>query len=153
MIIISQKIKDFLDTQNLGYVATVSPEQKPNVSPKGTIMYWDSRTLIFADICSPDTIRNIQNNPNVEINVIDPILRKGYLFAGLAKLLDNSTLTTKEIIKTYAKRGLTSSIRAVVMVDVLNVTEVLSPLYHMGVTEQEIKSKSKKRFNDMYWKS
>ena len=33
---ITQEIKDFLDLQKLGYVATVSSDGKPNLSPKGT---------------------------------------------------------------------------------------------------------------------
>lgn len=148
MAMITSEIRDFLDLQNLGYVATVSPDQKPNVSPKGTIVCWDSKTLAFADICSPDTVRNLQGNPHVEINVIDPILRKGYLFQGRARILDDDT-AKEEAVRMYRKRGVTSPIRAIVMVDVLHATEVLSPLYHMGVSEQEIKSRWIKRFNDM----
>ena len=77
---LSQEIKDFLDVQKLGYVATVSSDGKPNISPKGTIIVWTSEVLAFADIRSPDTIKNLQNNPHVEINVIDPILRKGSIY-------------------------------------------------------------------------
>ncbi len=88
---ISQEIKDFLDLQKLGYVATVSSDGKPNISPKGTIIAWTSKILAFADIRSPDTMKNLQNNSFVEINVIDPLLRKGYLFKGQALIIkDNS---------------------------------------------------------------
>jgi len=82
---ITSEIKNFLDVQKLGYVATVSPNGKPNISPKGTIIAWSSDLLAFADIRSPDTMANLQNNPFVEINVIDPLSRKGYLFQELLK--------------------------------------------------------------------
>ncbi|MEE8383816.1 MAG: pyridoxamine 5'-phosphate oxidase family protein [Nitrosopumilus sp.] len=127
---LSQEIKDFLDVQKLGYVATVSSDGKPNISPKGTIIAWTSEVLAFADIRSPDTIKNLQNNPHVEINVIDPILRKGYLFQGRARIIkDNSQF--EEILTHYRKKGIKSPINSIVLVDVSKVSEVTSPLYDM----------------------
>ena len=37
----------------------------------------------------------------------------------------------------------------IVLVDVSNVSEVTSPLYDMGISEQEIKSKWKKHFESL----
>ena len=37
---------------------------------------------MFADIASPQTIRNLLVNPHVEINVVDPIVCKGWRFRG-----------------------------------------------------------------------
>ena len=59
---ITPEINDFLDLHKLGYVATVSSDSKPNISPKGTIIGWTSKLLAFADIRSPDTVINLQNN-------------------------------------------------------------------------------------------
>jgi len=145
---ISQEIKDFLDLQKLGYVATVSSDGKPNISPKGTIIAWTSKVLAFADIRSPDTIKNLQNNPHVEINVIDPLLRKGYLFQGQARIIKNNS-QFEEILTHYRKKGIKSPINSIVLVDVSKITEVTSPLYDMGISEQEIKSKWKKYFESL----
>ena len=83
MSIITQEIKDFLEQQKLGFVATVSLDGTPNISPKGTIIGWTSELLAFANIRSPDTVNNLKNKPDVEINVIDPLIsRRGYLFTG-----------------------------------------------------------------------
>ncbi len=145
---ITQEIKDFLNLQKLGYVATVSSDGKPNISPKGTIIAWTSEVLAFADIRSPDTIKNLQNNPHVEINVIDPLLRKGYLFRGQARIIkDNSQYD--EILNHYREKGIKSPINSIVLVDVSKVSEVTSPLYDMGISEQEIKSKWKKYFESL----
>jgi hypothetical protein len=145
---ITQKIKDFLNLHKLGYVATVSSDGKPNISPKGTIIAWTSSVLAFVDIRSPDTMNNLQNNSNVEINVIDPILRKGYLFQGTARILTNDELF-EEISTFYITTGMKSSINSIVLVDVSNVSEVTSPLYDIGISEQEIKSKWKKYFESL----
>ena len=145
---ITSEIKNFLDTQKLGYVATVSPNGKPNISPKGTIIAWSSNLLAFADIRSPDTMANLQNNPFVEINVIDPLSRKGYLFSGTAKIIKNTSLYD-EIRTHYQNNGIKSPINSIVMVSVSSISAVTSPLYDLGKTQDEIKLKWKKYFNDL----
>ena len=70
--------------QRLGFVATVTPDGRPNLSPKGTTGLWDDERLFFADIASPGTVANLRANPHVEVNVVDSILRKGFRFKGTA---------------------------------------------------------------------
>ncbi len=142
---ISDEIKHFLERQKLGVVATISPDNTPNVSPKGTILAWDDEHLIFADIKSPQTISNLENNPSVEINVVNPILRKGYRFKGKGMILKDNEEFSK-ILKFYKEKGIKSKINAVVMVKVDTLSEVTSPLYDLGFLEEEIKEKWKKHY-------
>ena len=132
----------------LSYVATISHDGKPNLSPKGTLIGWTSNTLAFADIRSPDTMNNLQSNPNVEINAIDPFSRKGYLFRGRARILEKGPLYD-EILDYYRSHNVKSPINSIVLVEVSEVTRVTSPLYDMGASEQEIKSKWKKHFENV----
>jgi len=148
MSVITSEIKNFLNLQKLGYVATVSSDGKPNVSPKGTIIAWSSTILAFADIRSPDTMLNLQNNPFVEINVIDPLSRKGYLFSGTAKIIKDTPLYD-DILSYYRNNGIQSPINSIVIIDVSSVSIVTSPLYDLGKTEDEIKSKWKRYFTDL----
>ena len=148
MPMITSEIKNFLNLQKLGYVATVSSDGKPNISPKGTIIGWTDDTLAFADIRSPDTMNNLHDNPDVEINVIDPLLRKGYLFQGTAKIIEDGDLY-HEILDYYLTNGIKSHINSIVLVNVSAVSEVISPLYDLGITQQEIKSKWKKHFTTL----
>ena len=145
---ITKEIKNFLNLQKLGYVATVSSDGKPNISPKGTIIGWSSEILVFADIRSPDTLKNLIDNPNVEINVIDPLLRKGYLFQGTARILQDGTLY-QEILNHYRQNGIKSPINSIILVDVSCVSDVISPLYDLGISEDEIKSKWQKHFSTL----
>ena len=117
MAVITSEIKTFLNSQKLGYVATVSSDGKPNISPKGTIIAWSDNLLAFANIRSPDTVMNLQHNPFVEINVIDPLSRKGYLFTGTAKIIKNTPLYV-EILNHYRTNGIKSPINSIVIVDI-----------------------------------
>ena len=148
MSVISSEIKNFLNSQKLGYVATVSPDGKPNISPKGTIISWTSDLLAFANIRSPDTMSNLKINSAMEINVIDPLSRKGYLFIGTGKIIKDSPLFD-EIVTYYRNSGIQSPINSVVLVTVSSVSEVTSPLYDLGKSESEIKLRWKKYFNDL----
>ena len=148
MSVISSEIKSFLNSQKLGYVATVSPDGKPNISPKGTIISWNSDLLVFANIRSPDTMSNLKTNSSMEINVIDPLSRKGYLFIGTGEIIKDSPLFD-EILTYYKNSGIQSPINSVVLVTVSSVSEVTSPLYDLGKSESEIKLRWKKYFNDL----
>ena len=144
---ISKSVKNFLNTQKLGYVATVSEDGTPNLSPKGTIIAWDENTLAFADIRSPNTIKNLEKNPNLEINVVNPLLRKGFRFKGKGTIISDGQ-TYDAILSHYRENGIKSRIGAIVLVETSEILEVTSPLYDLGISEEEIKEKWKKNLLD-----
>ena len=128
--------------QRLGYIATVCADNTPNLSPKGTTAVWDDDHLIFADISSPGTIENLRRNPAIEINVVDPIVRKGYRFKGRAAVLDRGPRFS-EIIDFYRhihklRPGLADRVRHVVLVRVERVLPLVSPIYDLGETEEHV---------------
>ena len=75
-----------LEAARLCFVATVTPEGRPNLSPKGTIRVWDDSHLYFLDIASPGTRANLAHAPWMEVNVVDQLSRRGYRFSGTATL-------------------------------------------------------------------
>src|SRR5712691_162494 len=85
-------MKRIVAEQRLAFVATVCADGTPNLSPKGTIAVWDDSHLVFADICSPNTVANLERLPAIEINVVDHTIRKGYRFKGRASVLANGAL-------------------------------------------------------------
>ena len=52
---LTDEMKQLVERQRLGFVATVCPNGMPNLSPKGTVCVLDDDHLIFADIRSPAT--------------------------------------------------------------------------------------------------
>jgi predicted pyridoxine 5'-phosphate oxidase superfamily flavin-nucleotide-binding protein len=134
-------MKRVVEEQRLGFVATVRPDGTPNLSPKGTTAVWDDDHLVFANIRSPGTLANLRQNANVEVNVVDPFLRKGYRFRGVASVLESGALYDKAIA-FYRERGSTvSAIREIVMVRVHNVQPIDSPAYDLGLTEDEVRGR------------
>jgi hypothetical protein len=137
MAILTDDMRRVLDEQRLGFIATVTPDGKPNLSPKGTTTVWDDEHLVFADICSPNTILNLGANPAMEINVVDPVLRKGYRFKGVATVLSEGPLFER-ITQFYRERGTTNSFSRAVLMKVEHAAALVSPAYDLGRTEEEV---------------
>jgi uncharacterized protein len=122
--------------QSLGFVATVCPDGTPNLSPKGTTVVWDDEHLAFLHIHSPNTVANLQANPAIEVNVVDPIVRKGYRFKGTAVVLTDGDVHAGVLDFFARERGTDiTRVLAVVLVHVDVAAPVVSPAYDSGVTE------------------
>ena len=106
---------------------------------------WDDDHLVFANIRSPGTLANLPQNANVEVNVVDPFLRKGYRFKGVASVLESGALYV-EAIAFYRERGSQSAIREVVMVRVQRAQPIDSPAYDLGLTEDEVRDRWERHF-------
>ena len=126
---LTDDMRRVVEEQKLGFVATVCPDGTPNLSPKGTTAVLDDEHLIFADICSPGTIANLRGNPAVEINVVDPLLRKGYRFKGMARILSEGP-RFEALLDFYRARGSTSAKRHIVVVKVGHAAPLISPAYN-----------------------
>src|SRR5215471_4391910 len=81
-------MKRIIEEQRLGFVATAAPDGTPNVSPKGTFVVLDDRTIAFGEIRSPGTMRNLKANLRIEVNFVDAFVRKRYRIAGIATVVE-----------------------------------------------------------------
>ncbi len=75
-----------------GWVATASRAGTPNVSIKGSLRLLDDEHLVFADLFSLKTRKNLSENPKVAIMVYDGEQRRGYAFKGSAEQLASGPL-------------------------------------------------------------
>lgn len=140
MGILTSAMRRMVEEQRLGFAATVCPDGTPNLSPKGTTSVWDDDHLIFADIHSPRTVANLRHNPAIEINVVDPLVRKGYRFKGTGEVLEEGPRFA-EALAFFRRRGVESDIHAVVLVRVTRALPLVSPAYDGGATEDEIRAR------------
>jgi len=152
--ILTEDMKRVVREQRLGFVATVCSDGSPNLSPKGTTTIWDDDHLVFADISSPRTVENLRINPVAEINVVDPVVRKGYRFKGRAEVITDGPRFT-EIVRFYSAgdagvdTGLADAekrIRSVVVLRVERAIPLISPAYDLGLSEEDVR-----RTWEVYW--
>jgi predicted pyridoxine 5'-phosphate oxidase superfamily flavin-nucleotide-binding protein len=136
--ILTEDMRRVVSEQRLGFWATVGTDGTPNLSPKGTTDVWDGDHLWFAEICSPQTVENIRAGSVVEVNVVDPFLRKGYRFKGPAVVHGPGTPVHAEGLERMRAAGsaLVHRVRAVVVLEVEATAPVVSPAYDDGTLSE-----------------
>ena len=135
--------------QRLGFHATVCADGTPNLSPKGTTTVYDDDHLLFADIRSPQTIENLTRNPAIEVNVVDPFLRKGYRFKGTASVHRDGEVYERalELLRERDYAAYEDRVRAVVLIRVERAEPVTSPVYDLpGTEEEEVRASYETRY-------
>lgn len=140
MTSLTEEMKRLVREQRLGFVATVSRDGAPYVSPKGSLTVLDDRNLVFADIESPHTVENLETNPRAEINVVDPFTRRGFRFRGKGTVLRTGTNYWK-VLEMYRDEGADiRRIRTIVIVEVEKIAPLVSPIYATGIEEEEVRA-------------
>ena len=142
---ITSDMRALVQSAHLCFAATVTPEGRPNLSPKGTIRVWDNDHIFFLDIFSPGTRANLQNNPYIEVNVVDQLSRRGYRFFGRAELHRDDGVYREATKRIYGEEGAKYPVEAVVLIEVERAEAVVSPGYLHLKTEEEMRANWRER--------
>ena len=129
-----------IEVAHLCFAATVTPDGRPNVSPKGPIRVWDDVHLFFLDLASPGTRTNLVHTPWLELNVVDQLSRRGYRFAGKAELhFPGSPVFAEGMRQVYGDTPPATPATAVVLLAVERAAPLLSPAYWRGSDETALR--------------
>lgn len=146
MAILTEDMCAVIEAAHLAFVATVTPDGMPNLSPKGTLRWWDDSRLFFLDIASPRTRANIERNPHVEINVVDQLSRRGYRFFGVATLHgEGSDVYVEAMRRVFPDGVITYPVARVVLVSVERAEAFYSPAYARIASEAEMRDSWRER--------
>ncbi len=85
------RVQEFMQGK-IGWVATASRDGLPNVSIKGSLRILDDEHLLFADLFSLKTRKNLEENPQVAVMVYDAESRTGYEMKGTVELISQGAL-------------------------------------------------------------
>lgn len=127
---LNSDMRAVIEAAHLCFAATVTPEGRPNLSPKGTIRVWDDTHLFFLDIASPGTRANLAHSPWMELNVVEQLSRRGYRFSGQAALhWEGSAVYDEATHRVYGEMPPTTAVAAVVLLAIERAAPLLSPAY------------------------
>lgn len=144
--------QDLIAKFPLGFVATVTPNGTPAVSPKGTFLVLDTSTIAFGHIRSPGTLRNLEQNPAVEVNFADPFLRKALRVRGVATIHDQDTPRFAELHPRWRETwgDLACRVKAIAQIHIAEAQTITTPPYDDGVTEDEMLALYKAKYAEIY---
>ena len=143
-----------VEEQRLGFAATICDDGTANLSPKGTVTVLDDDHLMFADLASPQTVKNLRTNPSIEINVVDPVVRKGFRFKGRGIVVDPGE-RFDELIERFtsglrAVRDARTRIRRIVVIEVERALPLVSPAYDERISEAEVSARWEGYFEELW---
>ena len=146
---LTDEMKEMVERLRLCYVATVTPDGKPNsISQRIAESTGRCETVVFGDIASPGTMRNLRSNPFIEINLVDPFLRRGFRFKGRAEVDESGPEFDFVAEALWSREGRRYPVNAVVKVTIEQALPPLSPVYMFNdmVSEEEVRAIWLKRY-------
>ena len=143
-------MKKLVAEQKLGFVATVCEDGSPNLSPKGTCLVLDDDHIIFGEIRSPNTRRNLEHRPAMEINFVDQLSRKGFRAKGTATYIARGSAEFDALFGGFAQWGeLSNKINGIVKLKVERALPLSTPAYDLGATEDGLRAHWKNYFSGL----
>lgn len=146
---LTTEIKENINKSVLCWLATVSTENIPNVSPKEIFNYYGTDKIIVANIASPQTVRNIKQNPNVCISFIDILVQKGFQIKGKAKIKQKADSEFLEMEKILTEMtGGNFPFLTITEIKVEQIKPIIAPKYilYPETTESEQIESAKKTY-------
>lgn len=140
---LDQDMKQMVAGTMLCFAATTNEDGSPNLSPKSSLRVHDEKHLMFANMASPGTVRNLRRDPRIELNCVDIFSRRGYRFVGRASVhSDDDPLYVMLKADIAAEHGDAIPVFDAVLIEVLEVHPVISPAYTFidGVTEDALRN-------------
>lgn len=127
---LNKEIKEYINRSVLCWLATASSKNIPNVSPKEIFMAYDDDSIIIANIASPQSLKNIQENDNACLSFIDVFVQKGFQLKGNAKIItekDSDYRTMKNQLEKITKGKFPFS--SIIQVYTKEIKKIIAPSY------------------------
>ena len=145
---LTDEMQTLIRRYSAGAVATVNAVGTPAVSPKGTFVVLDDRTLAFGHIRSPGTIANLRRNPAIEVCFIDVVTRRAVRVTGTAEIVRPRDADAALDDAFEASWGpYRPHMGAYVNITVTAAELILSPAYDLGLTEDELRQTNLEKLN------
>lgn len=142
---------ELIETWRLGFVATVSADGRPNVSPKGTFVVLDEETIAFGEMRSPNTVANLAHQAEVEVNFVDQLSRAGVRVRGQARIVGRGAefdALSPQFLTNWGQDFL-DMFNAIIVIPCTEVKPLRSPLYETGCVESDVRAQWKSKIAGM----
>lgn len=136
---LTKEMVGIIQTHTVGCLATLRPDGVPAVSPKGTFLVLDERTIAFANIRSQRSVDNLRSCADVEVAFVDVFHRRGCRIRGFGTYVPNDQ--TEPSLQARFERNwpnLHPLMRGIAVISVTAAEIVTSPSYDVGAVPREL---------------
>ncbi|EDP72251.1 predicted flavin-nucleotide-binding protein [Flavobacteriales bacterium ALC-1] len=144
---LTEPVIQSIENSVLCWLATVSVDNIPNVSPKEIFAAYGEEKIIVANIASPQSVKNIKNNADACISFIDILVQKGYQIKGKGRIIDKAQteFSGMEHILEKMTEG-KFPFASIIEIRVTSIKSIIAPkyiLYPETTEEDQIESAKK----------
>ena len=121
-----------IDNSVLCWLSTASLNGEPNVSPKEVFTTRGKETLLIANIASPQSARNIAENPKVCVAFVDVLVQKGFQVFGEAQIIKKSAAEFAELGRPL--REITQErypFGSIIKINAMKIKPIIAPSYRL----------------------
>ena len=137
---LTRTIRESIDASVLCWLATAATDGTPNVSPKEIFTHHEDRFLLIANIASPQSIKNVQENPTICVSFIDVFVQKGYQLKGRASIVSKKEKGFASLAKPLKKMaGDLFPFTQIIQLEIDAVKPIIAPRYllYQDTTEKQ----------------
>jgi len=129
---ITPEIEASMESSVLCWLATVSAEGVPNVSPKEAWLHDGQGKILVAHIASPKTVRNIEENSQVCLSFINIFTQKGYQISGRASICrPGESGYEAKLEKVVQRIGTVFPVLSIIVIEPVRIQTIIAPSYTM----------------------
>jgi len=129
---ITPEIAESIEHSVLCWLATVSADGFPNVSPKEAFIHDGGGRILIANIASPKTARNIYENEKVCASFVNVFIQKGFKITGIGKILKPGISGYEDRFeKLTSVIGTRFPIVSIFEIEPSKVEEIIAPSYRL----------------------
>ena len=135
---LTEDVKESISESVLCWLATSNEKGEPNCSPKEAFAVSDQSELVIANIASPESVSNIEVNPNVCVSFVHVFKQKGFKLKGQARYVSSGLKEFSDLMPLVEPIvGTTFKVNGFIVVHVSSVSPIIAPAYYMvkGTTE------------------
>ena len=132
MSLLTPDITQAVERSVLCWLATVSPDGQPNVSPKEIWAVFDAAHIVVANIASPTSVRNVATCEKVCVSFVDVFVQKGFKVLGRARNLTPRDAAFAAWVEPLARKaGPRFPIHSVIVVEASAIEPLVAPSYRL----------------------
>lgn len=147
--VITEAVQSSIKTSVLCWLATVSKDGVPNVSPKEAWVYGGNDRIWVANIASPNTVANIRDCSDVCLSFVDVLTQKGFKIVGKSRILERGDGGIEEAFdQLSACVGQKFTILSVIEIIAEKTSPIIAPSYTLfpDTTEREMVDQALKSY-------
>lgn len=135
---LTEEIKKSIDESILCWLATVDNTGSPNCSPKEIFTYFGDSQVIIANIASPESVNNLEANPNVCVSFVHVLKQKGFKLKGRAKYDVTGDAYREQFELVQVLAGKSFPVKGVMVIEISSAKKIIAPGYYLvpGTTEE-----------------